>query len=369
MPVLDIDGLIKDRYLAIREFHRNAGVPRAELDMSGGADSAVMAGLLTLALGPENITLVHSRINTNEEQTSRAKALAEGLGVPLINFDMTEIFDALTEQMGRALKATAPSASWWGTPNLSPGDDIIKQVTQRCESDPTIMGSLRSCIRAPIGRGFNRLMGNGIRHGTGNECEDRFLRYYQKGGDGEVDTNPMGFLSKSEVYQIAWGLAKKFPGAADAYKSVIRAKPSADLWGTGVEHSDEAELVSWLKAPLTYGRVDPETGDITQYGTIERVNRVLDLPVIDSIKPYRVGEWLFQSEELHGEVLARLITTAKMSGLFNSFSRPEVEALLLAARKAEATTRHKENPSIPTLGTRQDLVGQGLLSNNLKEEA
>ena len=77
------------------------------------------------------------------------------------------------------------------------------ELDTRVAKDPTILGSIRSCIRAPIGRGFNRMTGGGIRHGTGNECEDRFLRFYQKGGDGEVDTNPIAMLSKGEVYQVA----------------------------------------------------------------------------------------------------------------------------------------------------------------------
>ena len=70
--------------------------------------------------------------------------------------------------------------------------------------------------------------GGGIRHGTGNECEDRFLRFYQKGGDGEVDTNPIAMLSKGEVFQLARGLGVP--------QRVLQALPSPDLWGVGEQH-------------------------------------------------------------------------------------------------------------------------------------
>ena len=48
------------------------------------------------------------------------------------------------------------------------------------------------------------MTGNGLRHGTGNECEDRWLRFYQKGGDGEVDSNPIAMLSKGGIPAGTW---------------------------------------------------------------------------------------------------------------------------------------------------------------------
>lgn len=355
MPVTNIPGLIDERVGSIRLYHQVCGIPRAELDLSGGIDSAVMAGLLTLALGPDKITLVHSRINTNPEQSKRAVALAEGLGVPLIDIDLSGIFDQLTFEMGKSIALSASG--------------IASAVYDRIQADPTILGSLRSCLRAPIGRGFNRLMGGGIRHGTGNECEDRFLRYYQKGGDGEVDTNPIEMLSKTEVYQVAWGLAQRFPAAKQAYIDTIKAKPSADLWGKGDEQTDEGELKKWLKVNFTYGSIDPKTGKITSFGTIERVSRFLDNAALPPGPWPSIGvdQWLFR-DELDGTALAHLITRARESELFLGFSCSEIEALLLAARTAEKATRHKSNTNIPTLGTRTALVWAGLLTNDLTME-
>jgi len=349
MPVLKPQALLDERINAIRAVHLNTSIKRAELDLSGGIDSAAMAGILVLALGPENVTLVHSRMSTNPEQTARAQALADGLACPLVNIDLSGIYNSLAQEMIRSLTAAGYS---------------YEDIHTRCQADPTIQGSIRSTLRAPVGRGFNRLTGGGLRYGTGNECEDRFLRFYQKGGDGEVDNNPMAFLSKGEVYQLAVAIAQRVPKVAAAMRATIAATPSPDLWGTGDGHSDEAELLSWTGAPFTYSRVDPDTGEYTSVGTIERVARFLDLPaaVADGTGDDRIEDDLFDDDGTHWPFL---VTVAKRSGLFDDFSRSEVETLLMAARKVERITRHKENPNCPTYGDRESLVTEGILTNNL----
>ena len=348
MPVLNPESLIDNRANAIRVMHREAGIARAELDLSGGIDSAVMAGLLVLALGPDNVTLAHTSISSSPTQTARAQALADALGCRLAVGDFKPTFDRLLEECLLSLER----AGYDG-----------KEIADRIEADPTILGSIRSTLRAPLGRAYNRLTGGGIRHGTGNECEDRFLRFYQKGGDGEVDSNPIAMLSKGEVYQLAFALGKLLNAEA-AFRTIIEAVPSPDLWGTGDGHSDEAELLSWTGAPFTYGRINPDTGEITSIGTIERVARFLDLPFID-IDPHgeTVEEVLFAKRDPDW---ASLVTRGKESGCFEPETRrSDVETLLMAARKTERITRHKMNPNCPTLGERHELVNAGILTNDL----
>jgi len=371
MPVTDIQGLIDNRVVAVKKYHKDAGVPRAELDLSGGLDSAVMAGILTLAVGPERLTLVHSRIDTNPKQTARAQALADGLGVPMANGDYTRICDHLIKEAVNSLVNGVNRFSNGPTSVAhSPGESFRREIQERINKDPTIIGSIRSCLRAPIGRACNRLMGGGIRHGTGNECEDRFLRYYQKGGDGEVDTNPLAMLSKTEVFQLAWGLGERFPEARQAYTDTIKAKPSADLWGSGDDHTDEDEVKRWLKVPFTYGSIDPETGRILSFGTIERVSRLLDCRMTEFTRFITIEDLLFGSSEPTNYNWENMKGHAILQRCFKleQHTLTEIQAFLKAARKAEAATRHKLNPNIPTLGTRQDLVEQKLLNNELKLE-
>ncbi|MCF6205290.1 MAG: NAD(+) synthase [Sulfurovum sp.] len=334
MPVLkaQAQSLINNRVKAIQDYHKEAGIERAQLDVSGGLDSAVMLGLLSLALGPENITAVYTDIDSSKASAARALEVAKTFGVTLCSMDLSEIFGELVEECERSITQVLPP----------------HETTDKLRGeDATILGSFRSCIRAPIGRFMNRLSGGGIRHGTGNECEDRWLRFYQKGGDGEVDTNPLAMLSKGEVYQL--GVALGVP------RSILEATPSPDLQGTGeAGHNDEDELKAITGLGWTYSRVDPVTGEYTSVGTIEGMSRLAD----------QLGPMFSTGVEL-GTILHYLDDL--YSHPFDMFSKEDQRAYILSARSVERSTHHKYNPNLPSLGNREQLLEQGILTNELPD--
>jgi NAD+ synthetase len=328
MPVLDPQALIDDRVSAIRRFHEHVGTDRAELDLSGGIDSATMLGLLSRALGPDKIVTVYSSIHSSTDSRDRAREVAAAFDVKLVEFDLTRIFDELILGMRAAL--------------LEAGHDP-DELDARARKDPTILGSIRSCIRAPIGRGFNRMAGGGIRHGTGNECEDRWLRFFQKGGDGEVDTNPIAMLAKGEVFQLAKALGVP--------RALIEATPSPDLHGIGDAHNDEDEIRAMSGVDWTYSRIDYDSGEYTRVGTIEILSRFLD----DHPE-------LLRDADLPEQELERL---AKLAEPLFGRSHAVVLTFLESARALEKMTRHKANPNCPSLGERGPLVEAGVLGNEL----
>jgi len=329
MPVLDVQALIDERVSAIADYHAATGIDRAELDVSGGVDSATMLQLLCRALGPEQVTAVFIDIHSADEFRDRAREAASAASATLVEFDATELFETIQAQMLAALERA--------------GHDKTS-MNDRMQRDRSINGSIRSCLRAPIGRGFNRLTGGGVRHGTGNECEDRFIRFYQKGGDGEVDTNPIAMLSKGEVFQLARGLAVPV--------SILDAIPSPDLHAIGEEHSDESELREISGVHWTYSKVDSRTGEYTYVGTIERMARFLDRA------PELIGAVQPDMDDLADKALQACFPSAL-------YERSDVLGLLGSARQLEAITRHKWNPNCPTLGQRSDLLSAGLLTDEL----
>jgi NH3-dependent NAD+ synthetase len=328
MPVLDPKALIEDRVSAIRRFHEDVGNPRAELDLSGGVDSAVLLGLLARALGPDKVATVYSSIHSSEGSRLRAKECAAAFGVALIEMDLSKLFDQLITDMRAAMLAAGHDAD---------------ELDARMRKDPTILGSIRSCLRAPVGRGFNRLSGGGIRHGTGNECEDRWLRFYQKGGDGEVDSNPIAMLAKGETYQLARAL--------EVPRSIIDAIPTPDLHGNGETHNDEDEIRALSGVDWTYSRIDWNSGEYNRVGTIEMLSRFLD----------RHPE-LMRPEPLSEPELDALARAAEPI-----FGRRHavVVTFLESARALERMSRHKHNPNCPALGTRSALVDRKILTNEL----
>lgn len=349
MPVLNPNALIDERVTALRKAHADARCTRAELDLSGGIDSAVLAGLLVLALGPENVILAHTRFSTNPEQTQRAENLARALNCRLAVGDFGPAFTVVLDEILRSLVAAGYDRA---------------EIDARIAADPTILGSIRSTLRAPLGRAYNRLTGGGLRAGTGNEDEDRVLRFYQKGGDGEVDNNPIAFLSKGETYQLALALGRHL-NALDAFLPIIEATPSPDLWGKGDAHSDEAELLSWTGAPFTYSRIDSVTGEYNYVGTIERVNRFLDHVCTLPDGSKATGEKLLFGDNEPIDGWRHTVTLAHESGYFEGIDLDTIERLLRAARKVEAITRHKLNPNCPTYGDRASLVEEGILTDTL----
>jgi len=341
MPVLDIDALIDARVAAIRAVHSDTGVPRAELDLSGGIDSAAMAGLLCLALGSDKLTVVYSSIHSGGETRARAATLSEALGISLIIHDLTATYETMVADMIDNLEAAGFDRG---------------EIEGRIASDPTVLGSIRSCMRAPLGRGYLRFMGHGLRHGTGNECEDRWLRFYQKGGEREVDSNPIAMLSKGEVYQLACGLARRL-GAETAYRAIILAAPTPELWGAENAHTDEDEIGSYLGLPncgeTFYSYVDPDTARYTRVGLIERVARFADTAA---------GEGIFDGGDLDA-----LVARAVEAPAFAEVDPALVARIIAAAQRAERTTRHKMNPNCPSHGTREELLAAGILTDRLPQ--
>lgn len=333
MPVLDPAGLANERSTAIAEYHQRSGLSRAELDISGGVDSALILGLLCRAIGPENVTAVYSSIHSSEQSRQLARAAAAAFAVSLVELDLSDCFDRIVSEIKRGLGAAGYSE---------------QQIEVDIQKHPVILGSLRSCLRAPIGRGINRMTRGGIRHGTGNECEDRFIRFYQKGGDGEVDTNPINMLSKGEVYQLA--LQVGVP------QSIVEVLPTPDLHANGLAHNDEDELFEISGIAWTYSRIDPKSGEYLRLGTIEAMSRFLDRPGVQA----RV----FGPKPLGATVRGELIKLAAKHEFSTLQATPErIGAYLDSARRMEAISRHKLNPAATGLGTRADLLVRSLVDD------
>lgn len=299
--ILDYEKLVDTIVKAMRNQAKQAHTNKAEVDISGGVDSAVVVALACKAFGPENVIGVYSDINSSNESKERARLVAEKFGFHYIELNLAPEFYSIRKQIKEKFEER-------GLPWPDEKDN------------PTIFGSFRSCIRAPVGRFVNRLFGGGIRQGTGNRDEDQYVRFYQKGGDGEVDCNWIEALFKGEVWELAEHL-----GVPD---EIIMAVPTPDLWGVGEEHNDEEELEEITGVPLTYTRPGQEEGTI---------------------------EWFSREDEIFG-LISGLYRNANPESL--GYTKEQCE-VIGAIRKMEKATRHKAEPppSIP----REELKRKGLI--------
>jgi NAD+ synthetase len=284
-----VDKIIKEMRLQAE----SAGTNKAEIDISGGVDSAVVAALSCLAFKPENVIGVFSDINSSPEAFSRARMVADKFCFKMVELGLTGVYNIIVNAVKQEFERL-------GIPWIDE------------EHNLTAFGGLRSCLRAPVGRFVNRIFGGGIRQGTGNRDEDELLRFYQKGGDGEVDCNWIGSLFKGEVWELAAHL-----GVPD---EIINAKPTPDLWGNGNNHSDEDELESTMGVPMTYTRPGKSMGTI---------------------------EWIIRQNDGNGIING--YSSQSINGMTKNLFTKDQWKIVEAVRKMEIITRHKTMmpPKIP----------------------
>lgn len=301
MAVKSFGILVKEIVQAMRTQAAEAGTDKVQIDVSGGIDSAVVAALCCRAFGSKNVIGTYTDIHSSKESFERAREVAEAFGFKLVVLRLSDLFDMLVREV-----------HWQFSLNG------LKFPNPEDAASRTVFGGFRSCLRAPIGRFVNRAFGGGIRQGTGNRDEDELLRFYQKGGDGEVDCNWIAGLFKSEVWELAEHLGVP--------RSIIDAKPTPDLWASGEAHNDEDELKEVTGASLTYTRPGGPLGTI---------------------------EWVTRENDRNG-----IITGAKAD------VEPELVgydteqcAVIRAVRRMERATRHKAQ--MPPMLPRKHLEEKG----------
>lgn len=336
MPILNGPLCIQMHVDAIRRFRDESKLRTVTIGLSGGIDSAVVAGLCVAAYGPENVILIHSTVDTSPDQTQRARRLSEALGVPLVKVALENAFDSMmiTGLMGAYESGYSR-------------DDLY----ERMKADPRISGGLRSCIRVPLLDWLGKLLSGYSTWiaGTGNECEDRWVFYFQKRGDGAIDRSVISMHSKTEVFQLAWHLGEHFPAAREIYRELIMVKPSADLWGENSGQSDEDELEKELGVKLTYGRVNPENGEVIEAGTIERVSRFAD----DS-------PLLFNHIELLPGQIEHILDSACEHPAFAGMQEAKIRELVWVAYRRYRNQASKENYSQRPFLERDDLLANAV---------
>ena len=184
------------------------GIKKGIVGLSGGIDSSVTAYLAVKALGKKNVFgLILPYKTSSKSSISDAFIIADKLGIKTKIIDLT------------------PAA-----------DGLINTINDK-KLDNLRRGNILARLRMICLYDYSSKIG-GLVIGTGNKTEI-LLGYTTLFGDAAYAINPIGDLYKTQVWQLAELL--KIP------KSIIKKKPSADLW-TG--QTDEKEL------GFTYKEVD-----------------------------------------------------------------------------------------------------------------
>lgn len=172
----------KDRIVEfIRAYYREHGLKGAVLGISGGKDSAVVAGLMCEALRPENVTGLTLPCHSKEADAADAKLVAERFGFELMNIDLTAVYDSFKDQI-KPLGDFSDEETKNSDINIKPRMRMMSAY---------YMAALLSATRG----------GTYIVPGTSNACE-LYVGYFTKGGDSVYDIAPIYSLTVDEVIRV-----------------------------------------------------------------------------------------------------------------------------------------------------------------------
>lgn len=161
----------------IKEYVETAKAKGVVIGNSGGKDSATVIGLAQKALGAENVITIAMPCNSNMSDLEDAKLVANKFGVPLLEIDISEIYQVFENKIDSFVKVE---------------DEKIEK-----ESKVNVKPRLRMTTLYYVAQKLNYLV-----MGTGNKCES-VVGYTTKWGDGASDLNPIGEFTVEEVLQIA----------------------------------------------------------------------------------------------------------------------------------------------------------------------
>jgi len=215
----------------IAERVRDAGSTGAVVGLSGGIDSAVVAGLCARALGTENVLGIVMPIHSISADTHYGEVTGQTWGIEYRTLDLSTVYDAMT--------AILPKGSDLAYANIKPR---LRMITLYHHANT-----------------LNRLV-----VGTGNRSE-LLAGYFTKYGDGGTDILPIAGLYKHQVRELAREI-----GVPD---EIITKPPSAGLWEG---QTDEQEMgITYQDLDTTLAAIDAGNEASVDPATLEKVQRMI----------------------------------------------------------------------------------------------
>lgn len=187
----------------LRELVQKSGCRGVVVGLSGGIDSAVVAGICQQAFpDPKQRLGVIMPCQSNPQDAEHGKAVAVAFEMPYVIADLSPTYSTLVQTLGDPFKG---EGSGLARANIK---SRLRMVTLYAQAN--IMG--------------------GMVIGTSN-ADEMYVGYFTKFGDGGCDVELISELTKEEVRECAYKLGVPIP--------IIDKPPSAGLWDG---QTDEKEM-------------------------------------------------------------------------------------------------------------------------------
>jgi NAD+ synthase len=202
----------------------SAGANGVVLGVSGGIDSAVVAGIASKAFPKDTLGLILP-CHSHPQDMAHAKLVIDRFQIECKEIILDKVYDQFVMAMG----ATYKDPRSLSMANIKPRLRMITLYHHAADRNYLVLG-------------------------TGNKSE-LTVGYFTKYGDSGVDLLPIGSLVKSQVVDLAKHL--------DVPTEIIEKPPTAGLWEG---QTDEKEM------EITYNQLDNFI--LTGNGPIEIVERI-----------------------------------------------------------------------------------------------
>ncbi len=228
----------------LREHVTAAGARGLVVGLSGGIDSAVVAGLCQIAM-PDQAIGVLLPCQSDPQDEADARLLAEHFRLATVRVDLEPAYEQLTTDLRAGLTRLAadngpnPSVSQGG---VLPGVDLSAMHADDLKArvpSANLKPRLRMGALYFVANSLNCLVA-----GTSNRCE-LTIGYFTKYGDGGADLLPIGHLLKSEVRVLARDLGVP--------ELIVDKPPTAGLWAGQTDEDDMGFTYTDLERYLTHG--------------------------------------------------------------------------------------------------------------------
>lgn len=204
----------------IKDYYRENNLKGAVIGISGGKDSAVVAGLFTKALGSENVTGIWMPCHSKEEDKQNALELAKHFGFELKEFDLTTAYDNYVNQFSLL---------------NNPDDNDLK------DANINIKPRFRTATLYYYATYLSKKnKGVYIVPGTSNKCEIH-VGYFTKGGDNVADIQVLADLTVEQVIAVGEAIGVPY--------HIVHKTPDDGLSGLtdedklGVKYSEIADVL------------------------------------------------------------------------------------------------------------------------------
>ncbi|MCK9272430.1 NAD(+) synthase [Candidatus Gracilibacteria bacterium] len=216
----EIEKIFESLVYAIKEYFKLIKKEKVVLGLSGGVDSAVVAALMTLALGKKNVITVNMPSRFNSETTKDlAKLQAERLGVKYFTFPIQESVDNTAGEFEKIFGKKIEGL-------------VLENIQARDRGSRVLAG---------VSAIYNAVFTN---NGNKSEIAQGYATLY---GDVNGSICPIGDLYKTQVWELARFINTKHPNLI--LEEIINIIPSAEL-------SENQDVDKGLGDPFNYEYLD-----------------------------------------------------------------------------------------------------------------